>query len=75
MGGPMSVNDEEKFPWLVPEKQFVREMIESGKPVLGICLGAQIIANAMGAKVFLNPVKEIGWFSNNCRSISRRLRF
>jgi GMP synthase-like glutamine amidotransferase len=62
MGGPMSVNDENKFPWLALERQFVREIIESGKPVLGICLGAQIIANAMGAKVFPNPVKEIGWF-------------
>jgi len=62
MGGPMSVNDEDTFPWLAPEKQFVREIIESGKPVLGICLGAQIIANAMGAKVFPNHQKEIGWF-------------
>jgi GMP synthase-like glutamine amidotransferase len=62
MGGPMSVNDEDRFPWLILEKQFVREIIETGKPVLGICLGAQIIANAMGAKVFPNPVKEIGWF-------------
>ncbi len=62
MGGPMSVNDEDQFPWLVQEKQFVREIIKSGKPVLGICLGAQIIANAMGAKVFPNPEKEIGWF-------------
>lgn len=62
MGGPMSVNDEDKFPWLSLEKQFVREFIESGKSVLGVCLGAQIIASAMGAKVFPNPVKEIGWF-------------
>ncbi len=62
MGGPMSVNDEDEFPWLALEKQFVRQIIESGKPVLGICLGAQIIANAMGAKIFPNPVKEIGWF-------------
>jgi GMP synthase-like glutamine amidotransferase len=62
MGGPMSVNDEDKFPWLVAEKHFVREAIEFGIPVLGICLGAQIIANAMGAKVFRNPLKEIGWF-------------
>jgi GMP synthase-like glutamine amidotransferase len=62
MGGPMSVNDEEKFPWLFSEKQFIREIIESGKPVLGICLGAQMIASAMGASVFPNSVKEIGWF-------------
>jgi GMP synthase-like glutamine amidotransferase len=59
---PMSVNDEEAFPWLVSEKQFIREVINSGKPVLGICLGAQLIASAMGARVFRNPVKEIGWF-------------
>lgn len=62
MGGPMSVHDEDTFPWLALEKQFVREIIESGKPVLGICLGAQIIANVMGAKVFPNHQKEIGWF-------------
>jgi GMP synthase-like glutamine amidotransferase len=62
MGGPMSVNDEDRLPWLVAEKQFVRSVIESRIPVLGICLGAQMIASAMGAKVFPNPLKEIGWF-------------
>jgi GMP synthase-like glutamine amidotransferase len=62
MGGPMSVNEEEDFPWLGPEKRFIRDVIESGKPVLGICLGAQLIANAMGADVYPNRVKEIGWF-------------
>ncbi len=62
MGGPMSVNDETEHPWLVDEKEFVRNAIHAGKPVLGICLGAQLIASAMGAKVFPNRVKEIGWF-------------
>jgi len=59
-GGPMSVNDE--FSWLSLEKEFVRRVIEFSKPVLGICLGAQLMANAMGGEVFPNPVKEIGWF-------------
>jgi GMP synthase-like glutamine amidotransferase len=62
MGGPMSVNDEETCPWLAAEKQFIRTMIASGRPVLGICLGAQLIACAMGAKVYPNKTKEIGWF-------------
>jgi GMP synthase-like glutamine amidotransferase len=62
MGGPMSVNDEDTVPWLVREKQFVRSFIDTGKPVLGICLGAQLIASALGARVFPNHVKEIGWF-------------
>lgn len=62
MGGPMSVNDEDKFPWLVSEKSFIRDCIEAGKPVLGICLGSQLIANAMGARVYRNNEKEIGWF-------------
>lgn len=62
MGGSMSVNDEDKFPWLIAEKQFIREFIATGKPVLGICLGAQLIASALGARVYPNKTKEIGWF-------------
>lgn len=62
MGGPMSVNDEIAYPWLVKEKQFIKNIVESGKPVLGICLGAQLIAHAMGAKIYPNLLKEIGWF-------------
>jgi GMP synthase-like glutamine amidotransferase len=62
MGGPMSVNDESRFPWLRKEKQFIRLAMEQRKPILGVCLGAQLIANAMGARVYRNQFKEIGWF-------------
>jgi GMP synthase-like glutamine amidotransferase len=62
MGGPMSVNDEAEYPWLSAEKRFARDVIEAGKPVLGVCLGAQLIASALGARVYRNAEKEIGWF-------------
>jgi GMP synthase-like glutamine amidotransferase len=62
MGGPMSVNDEDRFAWLGPEKQLVRDALQAGKRVLGVCLGAQMIASALSARVYRNPVKEIGWF-------------
>lgn len=62
MGGPMSVNEGAAFPWLSAEKQFIREAIAAGIPVLGICLGAQLIASALGAAVTANAETEIGWF-------------
>ena len=62
LGGPMSVNDEEQLPWLREEKRFVAEAIAGDKVVLGICLGAQLIASALGARVYPGPEKEIGWF-------------
>ena len=62
MGGPMSANDEAKFAWLAPEIALVREAIGAGKIVLGVCLGAQIIAKSLGAKVYAARQKEIGWF-------------
>lgn len=62
MGGPMSVKDEKDHPWLVKEKEYIRNAVNAGKSVLGICLGAQLIANAMGGKVFPSSIKEIGWF-------------
>ena len=62
MGGPMSVNDEREHPWLKQEKAFVKEAVDRGTAVLGVCLGAQMIASALGARVFANAHKEIGWF-------------
>ncbi len=62
MGGPMGVYDDEKYDWLNREKEFIRNAIQAGKTVLGICLGAQLIASALGAKVYPNVEKEIGWF-------------
>ena len=60
LGGPMSVNDEQEYPYLHEEKLFIRHMIKDKKRVLGICLGAQLIASAFGAKVY-PYVREIGW--------------
>ena len=70
MGGPMSVNDETGYPWLVVEKEFIRNAIEEDKAVIGICLGAQLIACAMGAAVYPNREKEIGWFPVTAEPVS-----
>jgi GMP synthase-like glutamine amidotransferase len=59
MGGPMSVNDPE--PWVDAEIAMIRAAIAAGRAVLGICLGAQLIAKALGSRVYPNPVREIGW--------------
>lgn len=61
MGGTMSVYQEEEYPWLKLEKEFVRKVIETGKPVLGSCFGAQMIAEVLGGRVIKNRYKEIGW--------------
>ncbi|MGM8886301.1 type 1 glutamine amidotransferase [Psychrobacter sp. 1U2] len=61
MGGPMSVHDEEKHLWLIKEKRLITQTIDAGKTVIGVCLGAQIIAHCLGAKVKPSGVKEIGW--------------
>ncbi len=62
MGGPMGVYDELQYSWLIAEKQLIRNAIDVGKTVVGICLGAQLIAEVLGATVFSNKHKEIGWF-------------
>ena len=62
MGGPMSVNDERQYQWLGPEKRLIRVAMDAGQPVLGVCLGAQLIAAALRQRVYPGPEKEIGWF-------------
>lgn len=61
MGGPMGIYDEAIYPWLADEKILIKESIAAGKIVLGICLGAQLIADVLGGKVTRNAHKEIGW--------------
>ena len=62
MGGPMGVYDEDTLPWLVTEKQFIRDTVRTGKRVLGICLGAQLLAEVLGGRVVKNAYREIGWW-------------
>ena len=62
MGGHMSAFDEEKYPWLVDEKNFINKAIENKKVVIGVCLGSQILAEVLGANVYPNKEKEIGFY-------------
>jgi GMP synthase-like glutamine amidotransferase len=62
MGGPMSVDDSEKYPWLEDEKTFIRAAVDRGAVVLGICLGAQLLAAVLGGQVAKNGHPEIGWY-------------
>lgn len=72
LGGPMSVWDEDRHPWLVREKQLLRRFVEADRPVLGICLGAQLLAEVLGARAYRGTRQEIGWFpvqaGSGCRS-------
>ncbi|HUO76162.1 MAG TPA: type 1 glutamine amidotransferase [Thermodesulfovibrionales bacterium] len=62
LGGPMSVNEEKLYPYIRKEMALVKEFVAKGKKIFGICLGAQIMAKALGAKVYPGPEKEIGWY-------------
>ena len=74
LGGPMNVYEEDQYPFLVKEDLFIKEAIQRGKRILGICLGAQLIAKALGAKVYRAPVKEIGWYDLSLTEEGRRDR-
>ncbi len=62
MGGPMNIYQYKAHPWLVREKAFIQRAIDRGALVLGVCLGAQLIADVLGGAVTRNRHKEIGWF-------------
>lgn len=62
LGGPMNIYEDHNYPWLTPEKNLIEQVIKLNKPVLGICLGAQLIADVLGARVYQGDHKEIGWF-------------
>ncbi len=62
MGGPMNIYEEAEHPWLAAEKRFLAECVEAGKIIVGVCLGAQLLADVLGGKVTRNAHKEIGWY-------------
>jgi GMP synthase (glutamine-hydrolysing) len=62
LGGPMNVDEVDRYPFLAEEVGWIRQAISADLPVLGICLGSQLLAKANGARVYPNPVKEIGWY-------------
>jgi GMP synthase-like glutamine amidotransferase len=72
MGGPMSVHDEASYPWLGAEKKLIAQCLLDKKFVLGVCLGSQLLAEALGSCVYRNPVKEIGWFPIRMRPKARQ---
>ena len=61
LGGPMNIYEENLYPWLIEEKIFIKDAVKNQKKVLGICLGAQLISDVLGGKVYKNAHKEIGW--------------
>jgi GMP synthase (glutamine-hydrolysing) len=65
LGGPMSAYDDHRFPHLITEMKLIEDAMKRSLPVLGICLGAQLIARTLGARVYPNAIKEIGWYDVN----------
>jgi GMP synthase (glutamine-hydrolysing) len=71
MGGPMGVYETERYPHLVAELRLIKRCLREEKPILGICLGSQLLASALGARVYSSGRKEIGWFDVTLRKEAR----
>lgn len=74
MGGPMSFDDDEKYSWMCREKEFIKKAILAGKAAIGICLGAQFLAQALGAEAKHGTTQEVGWFPVNFKNLPSSLK-
>ena len=72
MGGPMNIYEYERHPWLRGEKALIRSAVDAGRRVLGVCLGAQLLADVLGGPVTRNAYSEIGWFPLDLTPAGRR---
>jgi len=71
MGGPMNIYEYDRYPWLRGEKRLIRSAVDAGKRVLGVCLGAQLLADVLGGPVTRNADSEIGWFPMSLTAAGR----
>lgn len=62
LGGPLNIHEEAAYPWLVEEKALIKAALAAGKSAVGICLGAQLLADGLGSRVYAGSHREIGWF-------------
>jgi len=75
MGGPMNIYEDDRYPWLAAERALIREAIGAGRSAVGICLGAQLLADALGSKVVAGKNKEIGWWPIRLTGAGKRSGF
>ena len=71
MGGPMNINQESRYPWLKQEKHYIAKAVQENCTIIGICLGAQLLADVLGARVYPGDHKEIGWFPITLTEVGR----